>query len=285
MIPKFIAFTDHPNARYRSQAISCLNSFISTGPPSFAANIDGFFAALFRRASDESSDVRKAVCQALTLLLTARPDKVVPELTNVAEFMIYSTQDKDEAVALEACEFWLGFAEAEELTEHLRPWIGKVAPVLLNGMVYTEEDLIWLDGDDEDAAVPDRAEDIKPKFYGSKGHGFEHEAAEGASGGGVKKSLAAGDDVDEDEDDDDDDDYDDDEEDEFASEWNLRKCSAAALDVMSVTFETELLDILLPHLKEKLFSTEWVQRECGILALGAMAEGESCHVVAALFSP
>lgn len=71
-----------------------------------------------------------------------------------------------------------------------------------------------------------------------------------------------------------DDDYDDDDdEDGFSSEWNLRKCSAAALDVMSVVFEAELLEILLPYLKEKLFSPEWVQRECGILALGAMAEG------------
>ena len=210
--------------------------------------------------------------------------------------MIYSTQDKDEAVALEACEFWLGFAEADELKDHLRPFLPKVAPVLLNGMVYTETDLLWLEGDDEDANVPDRPEDLKPKFYGSKGHAFEREGGAEPSGG---KSRNAGDDEDEEESDGQskvaslalklvpiltlffpghsrraDEDYDDDDdEDAFSSEWNLRKCSAAALDVMSVVFEAELLEILLPYLKEKLFSPEWVQRECGILALGAMAEG------------
>ena len=42
---------------------------------------------------------------------------------------------------------------------------------------------------------------------------------------------------------------------------------------MSVVFEADLLEILLPHLKDKLFSQEWTERECGILALGLMAEG------------
>jgi transportin-1 len=272
MIPKFITFTEHPNEKYRSQSISCLNSFIITAPPSFSTNIDAFIQALFQRAADPSAEVRKAVCQALTLLLTARADKVVPELKNVADFMLYSCQDGDEAVALEACEFWLSFAEAEELKEHLRPFLPRVAPVLLNGMVYTEEDLIWLEGDEEDAAVPDRPEDIKPKFYGGTGHGFEHENVEGA--GGPKKSRELGEDGEEL--DDDDDDYDEmsDDDEDIGSEWNLRKCSAAALDVMAVGFEAELLELLLPHLKEKLFSADWIQREAGILALGAMAEGE-----------
>lgn len=278
MIPRFIQFTDHPSAKFRTQAISCLNSFIITQPPSLHANIDGFFTALFRRASDENADVRKAVCQALTLLLSTRPDKIVPELPNVAEFMIYSMQDKDESVALEACEFWLGFAEADELKDHLKPYLSKVAPVLLNGMVYSEADLIWLDADDDDdAAVPDRPEDIKPKFYGGKGHGFEHDASDPSSvaGSGGTKSRGL-DGADDDEEDDDDDDYDsDDDDDDFSSEWNLRKCSAAALDVMSVVFDVDLLEILLPHLKDKLFSQEWTERECGILALGAMAEGAS----------
>lgn len=274
MLPRFIQFTDHPSAKFRTQAISCLNSFIITQPPSLNTHIDAFFTALFRRASDENSDVRKVVCQALTLLLSTRPDKIVPELANVAEFMIYSMQDKDEAVALEACEFWLGFAEADELKDHLLPFLPKVAPVLLGGMVYSEADLIWLDGDEEDdTAVPDRAEDIKPKFYGGKGHGFEHDDSADPTSSGPGKSRVLGGAVEEDSEDEDEEDYSDDEDDDFSSEWNLRKCSAAALDVMSVVFEADLLEILLPHLKDKLFSAEWTERECGILALGAMAEG------------
>jgi transportin-1 len=43
---------------------------------------------------------------------------------------------------------------------------------------------------------------------------------------------------------------------------------------MAVTFRTDVLEILLPHLKDRLFHEDWEQRESGILALGAIAEGE-----------
>ena len=57
------------------------------------------------------------------------------------------------------------------------------------------------------------------------------------------------------------------------SDWNLRKCSAAALDVLASVFRNDLLPVLLPILKETLFHQEWEIKESGILALGAIAEG------------
>ena len=77
------------------------------------------------------------------------------------------------------------------------------------------------------------------------------------------------------EDDGDDDDYDLDDEfaDELSTEWNLRKCAAAALDVLAVRFGADLLAVLLGPLKDKLWSSQWLERESAILALGAMAEG------------
>lgn len=80
-----------------------------------------------------------------------------------------------------------------------------------------------------------------------------------------------------------DDDDDDDDDDDGLAEWSLRKCSAAALDVLSNVFGDEfsrahgvtapLLPILLPHMHASLSSTNWLERESGILALGAIAEG------------
>ena len=65
----------------------------------------------------------------------------------------------------------------------------------------------------------------------------------------------------------------DDDEDDFG-EWNLRKCSAAALDVLSNNFHDDLLPILLPHIQARMTSdTHWKIREGAILALGAIAEG------------
>uniref|UniRef100_A0A5K3G1Q8 TNPO1 protein n=1 Tax=Mesocestoides corti TaxID=53468 RepID=A0A5K3G1Q8_MESCO len=67
---------------------------------------------------------------------------------------------------------------------------------------------------------------------------------------------------------DDDDDYDD-----YVSNWTLRKCSAAALDVLANVFHSEILQYLLPTTKEYLLSQDWQYREAAILVLGAIAEG------------
>lgn len=102
--------------------------------------------------------------------------------------------------------------------------------------------------------VPDREEDIRPRFHKSRTHT-------------VKSGEENGDPDDEDDDDcglDDD---------NSLSEWNLRKCSAAALDVLANVFRDECLPIVLPILKETLSHPEWEVKESGILALGAIAEG------------
>lgn len=64
-------------------------------------------------------------------------------------------------------------------------------------------------------------------------------------------------------------------EDDALSDWNLRKCSAAALDVLANVFHDSLLPVLLPILKEMLFAQDWEVKESGILVLGAIAEGSN----------
>ncbi|EGO26334.1 hypothetical protein SERLADRAFT_355237 [Serpula lacrymans var. lacrymans S7.9] len=270
MIPKFLLLSEHPSSKMRAHAVACLSYFVPIGSQSLFAHIDAFIACLFKRASDDDPAVRRHVCQALVLLLAARPEKLMPEMSNVAEYMLYSTKDKNETVALEACEFWLTFAEDPDLAPYLHPLLPRVAPVLLDCMVYGEDDLLWLEGDAEDTTVPDKETDIKPRHYGGKSHGLEREAA--GNGNESKRGAYGEETIDSDEEDEyelDDDDF----ADEMSTEWNLRKCAAAALDVLAVRFGATLMNVLLGPLKDKLWSTEWLERESGILALGAMAEG------------
>jgi transportin-1 len=136
-----------------------------------------------------------------------------------------------------------------------------------SGMKYSEIDIIILKGDvEEDEFIPDREEDIKPRFHKSRTHTIK---ADGQSGSGEHD---IGDSEDEDEDGLVDD--------SNLSDWNLRKCSAAALDILANVFKEEILPILLPILKETLFHEQWVIKESGILALGAIAEGMSSFVPA-----
>ena len=152
------------------------------------------------------------------------------------------TQDPDEGVALEACEFWLSLAEQQTCKEDLTQHLPRLVPVLVHGMKYSEIDIILLKGDvEEDEMVPDREEDIRPRFHKSRTH-----TVRSTTCGATDENGAAGDD----DDDDDDDGMDDD---SSLSDWNLRKCSAAALDVLANVFRDDLLPVLVPILKETLF--------------------------------
>ncbi|KAG0090363.1 hypothetical protein BGZ93_009348 [Podila epicladia] len=264
MIPKIITYFQSPVVAIRVCALTCINQFITRKSQSFLVNVDAFVEGLGQLSGDNHPDVRKHVCQAMVMLLEACSDKLIPQINNVVEYMLYSTKDDDESVALEACEFWLAFAEQEALQEHLRPHLNRVIPVLLAGMVYSDLDIISLDIDDEDNTVPDRLEDMKPRFHHAKTHTTENAAA----GPAAEANADADDDSD-----DSDEDEDDEDDDDIYMEWNLRKCSASALDVLSAVYGNSMLDILLPLLQTELFHAEWKHRECGILALGAVAEG------------
>ncbi|KAG5272425.1 hypothetical protein AALO_G00165390 [Alosa alosa] len=255
MIPKFLQFFKHNSPKIRSHAIACVNQFIISRTQALMLHIDPFIENLFALATDEEPEVRKNVCRALVMLLEVRMDRLLPHMHNIIQYMLQRTQDQDENVALEACEFWLTLAEQPVCKDVLSGHLAQLTPVLVNGMRYSEIDIILLKGDveEEDEAIPDNEQDIRPRFHRSRTVAQQHEGGDGIE-----------------EEDDDDDDLDDD---DTISDWNLRKCSAAALDVLANVFRDELLLHILPLLKELLFHQEWVVKESGILVLGAIAEG------------
>ena len=59
--------------------------------------------------------------RALVMLLEVRMDRLIPHMHNIIEYMLMRTQDVDEGVALEACEFWLSLAEQPICKEALAP--------------------------------------------------------------------------------------------------------------------------------------------------------------------
>ncbi|ELU00071.1 hypothetical protein CAPTEDRAFT_126125 [Capitella teleta] len=258
LIPKFLQFFKHSSAKIRSHAIACVNQFIIGRTQALMVHIDSFIENLFFLASDEDPEVRKNVCRALVMLVEVRMDRLIPQINHIVEYMLMRTLDPDDTVALEACEFWLSLAEQPICREVLSPHIERLVPILVRGMKYSEIDIILLRGDvEEDETIPDKESEIKPRFHKSKTHQISKSSSEEVCHGD-------GDDFDDDDDMDDDD---------ALSDWNLRKCSAAALDVLANVFHDILLPVLLPILKETLFHQDWEIKESGILVLGAIAEG------------
>ncbi|XP_052892869.1 transportin-1 isoform X2 [Anopheles moucheti] len=258
MIPKFLQFFRHSSPSIRSYAIACINQFIVNRTQALMVHIDTFIENLFHISSDDDREVRKNVCRGLVMLLEVRIDRLMPHMNSIIEYMLVQTQDSDET-SLNACEFWLSLAEQNICKEVLTPHLPRLVPVLVRGMKYSDIDIMVLKGDvEEDEMIPDREEDIKPRFHKSRTIT-------------QKPSIGAG--TSNDDDDDIDDPYVDMNDDSNPSDWNLRKCSAATLDVLANVYKDEFLPILLPILKETLFHEEWLVKESGILALGAIAEG------------
>jgi len=272
LIPKFLKFFRHTNAKIRSHAIACINQFITFKSQALMDNMDLFLENLFVLADDTDLEVRKNVCKALVMLLEVKVEKLLPHMNDIIRYMLLRTQDECETVALEACEFWLVLADQQICLDVLKNHINTLIPVLVRSMKYSELDIILLKGDiDEDQNIPDKEEDIKPRFHKtSRMHALSSK---------LKDEQVAANMGNEDEfmndnvEDDDEEDYDDDKDDEGVSDWNLRKCSAAALDVLSNVFHDDILSCLLPILKETLFHQNWEIKESGILVLGAIAEG------------
>ena len=58
----------------------------------------------------QDPEVRKNICRAIVMLLEVRMDRLIPHMNNIINYMLERTQDPDEGVSLEACEFWLSLA-------------------------------------------------------------------------------------------------------------------------------------------------------------------------------
>ncbi|KAG9239211.1 putative importin subunit beta-2 [Amylocarpus encephaloides] len=283
IIPKLIDFTVSDNPKIRSLALGSLNVFIPQRPQAILVSLDNLLIRLFQLATDDSSDVRRQVCRAFVQIVEIRPDKILPHIGGLVDYMITQQRKiEDEDLACDAAEFWLAIGEHNELSKSLAPYLNKIIPVLLESMVYSEEDIAVLEGGGNDADQEDRAEDIKPRFAASKGartmaNGEEAERSNQNGASGYSKIESAGDldegEIEEFDDDDLDDDDDDDDDGSPEERWNLRKCSAAALDVFATDFRGPIFDSILPYLMTNLKHEEWQYREAAVLALGAVAEG------------
>lgn len=242
--------------KIRAQAIFCLNQLLPLKSQLVLVFLDHFLQTLFELAQDENAEVRKNVCSAFSLIMETRPDKLFPHMEGVLNYCVHLMEDPSEEVAMEACEFLLSLAELPEKAHKpvFKQQLQIVLPVLLAKMVYSEEEIFLFQIIDEkdDARVADKEDDIKPNMVKSKqGHSIG------------KKSSNNDSDSDSDSEDDSDDEV---------ELWNLRRCAASTLDVLSLDYPQDVIDISLPILQQNIVSNEWPVREASILAFGAISK-------------
>lgn len=253
LLNTFLKLMGNPSSTpiIRAESIKCLNTIIPLQSQSFTVRIDEFLGTIFELAqSDGNVLVRTQICIVFAILLEFRPDKLVDHLSGIIQFMLHLIGTADEEkVAIEACEFLHAFATNSQIPEHIvQPYVNDIVPVLLAKMVYNEDSILVLEASNEDDAFEeDKDEDIKPVAPRI-----------------IKKR---------DEDEGSTDEEDEDDEGDIDTQWNLRKCSASTLDVLTSILPREVMNIAFPFLREHLTSDRWYIREATVLALGAMAEG------------
>ncbi|KAJ2894304.1 uncharacterized protein MKZ38_007743 [Zalerion maritima] len=278
LFPKLIQATNSHLHKVRADALSAINVFLSKGSLAAVSSVDGLLERLFVLSNDQSGAVQGQICRIFVNLVEVSADKLVPHIDGLVNYIIREQKSDDEELACEAAEFWLSVGEHMSLWRALGPQhITKIIPVLLESMVYSPEDIALLGGESDDEDEDDRVEDIKPQFAkkpvqrvanGAEGNASAQPGA--TPGPNVYEKLATIED-----------DLEEGEialDDEFGDEdgdgkWNLRKCSAASLDVFARDFRAPVFECILPYLDENLKHAEWPHREAAVLALGAIADG------------
>ncbi|KAE9979019.1 hypothetical protein EG327_007180 [Venturia inaequalis] len=273
VFPKLLEFTRDTSPIVRATALSAIIVFLPEKSQVVLSHLDVLLQCLFALANDPSNDVRKYVCRCFIRLAEISPEKIMPYMEGLVAYIVAQQQNPDDQeLALDAAEFWLCLGEDERLSRCLGPYLPTIVPVLLESMVYGEDDQFRLEGEQEDAEQEDKPEDIRPAFATAKGGrltGTNGDSNENGANGAGSVAVPDDDDLSDGEIDEDDDDDDEDPE----EQWNLRKCSAAALDTLASHFNQAVFEITLPYLKDNLSAPEWPRREAAVLAVGAIADG------------
>jgi len=238
-------------------------SLLSSGPSrniiilnSFALNflffpnhpLGKFLLSYFERlgswaASETQPDILVQICKGLTYIAQHHPDLYSSSLPVVIMFMLRATRHTEFDVRLEALQFWPVVCLNSDWIPQLQAFFADLLPLLLENMVYTEEDYLAMDEAvlaDDNAAVPDRPEEIAPRFHKEK----EDEADDDGE-------LAS----------------------TWGSEWTVRKAAASALDHLATAYRDSILPTVLPIIENRLSSKDWEIQESALLALGAIGHG------------
>ncbi|KAI5963283.1 kap104 [Candida pseudojiufengensis] len=292
LIPELLKILDLPLSnstfKIKSFVIHCINQFILLNTQSFLIIIDLYLEKIFQLAQlidninnkDNLKDLnllKKNIIISFLSILETRPDKLVPHIEGILNYCLHilNSTNSSQELSLESCEFLFSLSNSADFKFLFT--IDKlkiILPILLDKMIYSEDDLLNIEIEDEkdDTNIEDKDDDIKPNFIKSKD-------ARAVSNGNNKNGTSNGnindndknDDDQEDNEEDDEDDDDDEDEDGTDTYWSLRKCSAATLDILSENLPQEVLVLALPILQNKITSSEWPVREAAILAFGAMS--------------
>ncbi|KAI8066432.1 armadillo-type protein [Gongronella butleri] len=159
ILPRLIAFFDHPDTRLQVKSLAAANQFILISSQSLPKCVDQYLQSILRRMRpQEDPAIRQEVCRTLVLLAEKQPEVIAPYGRELVQYMLLCLQDPEDYVAIEACTFWQPCLDATALQQYVVDVIPQLVPLLLDHMVLSEEDELMLmpssSIDDDQASTP-----------------------------------------------------------------------------------------------------------------------------------
>lgn len=224
----------------RAVASRALTRLAAAHPPPLLAAVDRYLQSLFSLAHSPDASARRAACEGLVQATVLFSDRLEASLDDLVGYFVVASRDPDPGVAIEACEFWSAFCDSPVDAERLRPRLNEVVALLLDGMVFDE--------DDEEVLEIEDAEERALHAERADGGARDAAAAEEPLAPSARESAPV-------------------------AAWTLRRSSAAGLDALASLYGDELLPAVLPVVSARLRHADWRARESAVLALGAVALG------------
>ncbi len=244
LLPLVLAQMGNATLDIQVASITVLNYALFNQSSKMDELISAYKAGLFSLARHPEAAVRRVVCIGLIHLSELAPTQLEGELSLLIQYMIDAMQDPHHDVAIEASEFWSVFPEAGFDGDLLKPFVPRIIPLLVKNMEFDDFDEQVAEAEANEEVRNENASELRPHLHASVSH------APGKDGDMEKDQEA---DV----------------------EWNLRKSSAAGLDMLSGLLGDDILPTLLPVVESNLQQESWKAREAAILTLGAVSNG--CH--------
>ncbi|ORM40699.1 Transportin-2 [Babesia sp. Xinjiang] len=246
---------------FSCKMLSSLMDVNACTKPLFEQHFVAFWTLLGSIAHNRDPWVRKCVLKGMVETWTRHPMTILDASTAVFRFVIDCTGDSSDYTAqIEALHFWAQLLKNRldepirvRMVESLRVHLPQLIPVLMEHTKYSSWDYMSMDEshfEEDNAAVPDRVEDVPPRPECEMSADEDEESAT------------------------------------WGTNWTARKGSALALDYISQVYghDKEILQYMLELIERRLGNeTDWEIRESAVLVLGAIARG--CALAMAPFLP
>lgn len=271
LLSRFLHLTKSPAKTVRSLSSACLAFCIPAGIRFFLSNIYVFDIYLLRMGVDARTEVQCYSYKVLSDPHTFAPTGLGPSFKDLAPFMIESVQNEDEQVALTMCMFWNSFIGVPHLATHIHPWLESLVQSLLVRMIYSTDEIIWMQNHDIRLTWHDKRAIVHSMGPNDGEDNVGQRSVPDDAREAYDTSLA------------------DDTTEQIAGNfWTRRTCAALTLDTMGVAFQEEILPILMGPIKENMRCVDWRRREGAMLVLIALFRGSyrcfSWHSIARLNS-